>query len=84
MKVAASTQSCLFGAFQIPASNTLGEIDAELLRLQELVEQMSRSQESAGPARGRGSGLDRLREEGPVSPYAKRTDVSIGTVAVFR
>lgn len=42
MKVAQSTRSCLFGArFQLPASSTLGEIDAELQWLQELIERMA-------------------------------------------
>jgi hypothetical protein len=44
MKVAQSTRSCLFGArFQIPASSTLGAIDAELQRLQKLIERMAAS-----------------------------------------
>jgi hypothetical protein len=38
MKVAQSTQSCLFGArFGISPSSTLGEIEAELRRLQSLI-----------------------------------------------
>jgi len=42
MKVAQSTQSCLFGArFQLPPGSTLGEIDAELRTLQPLIQEMA-------------------------------------------
>lgn len=42
MKVAQGTDSCLFGArFGLPPSSTLGEIDAELRRLQSLVRTMA-------------------------------------------
>jgi len=42
MKVAQSARSPIFGArFQIPATSTHGEIDAELQRLQELIERMA-------------------------------------------
>lgn len=42
MKVAKSAQACLFGArFQIPADSTLGEIDAELRRLEPVLARMA-------------------------------------------
>ena len=42
MKVAQSTQSCLFGArFQLPPGSTLGKIDAELRTLQPLIQEMA-------------------------------------------
>ena len=41
MKVAKSAQSCLFGArFQIPPDSTLGNIDAELRRLEPVIARM--------------------------------------------
>jgi hypothetical protein len=42
MKVAKSEQSCLFGGrFELMPNSTLGEIDAELRRLQPLIERMA-------------------------------------------
>jgi hypothetical protein len=42
MKVAKSGQSCLFGGrFELMPNSTLGEIDAELRRLQPLIERMA-------------------------------------------
>ena len=42
MKVAKSEQSCLFGGrLELMPNSTLGEIDAELRRLQPLIERMA-------------------------------------------
>lgn len=44
MKVAQSTQSCLFGAkYQLAPAITLGEIDQELRQLEPLIERMART-----------------------------------------
>lgn len=41
MKVAKSAQSCLFGTlFQLPPDSTLGEIEAELRRLEPVIARM--------------------------------------------